>query len=223
MKKVIQLSLLFVTLVVVESSYAQAIGKVFTPKDVDKKIQNHKTFAILPFVIQYNQRSNKKNKLTKEDIEDMTENMAYDGQSALMAFVLKKARKGNLSAQPQNIDETNAILLKKEIDPTDLAKYTPKELCEILEVDSVMGGKVSVSETMSQGTAIVTQFALGVSKTNSGVGHIKLTDKEGELLFSYGKKLSTGLGGDATDIIDVLMKKSANRFPYFLKSKKLIK
>lgn len=223
MKNLITLSLIFCSIFIVESSYAQAIGKVFTPKDVEKKIQKHKTFAILPFTIQYNQRANKNNKLSKEEIDQLAENMAYDGQSALMAFVLKKARKGNLTAKPQNIDETNAILLKKEINPTDLVKYTPKELCEILEVDSVMGGKVSVSETMSQGAAIATQLALGVSKTNSGVGHVKLTDKDGELLFSYGKKISTGLGGDATDIIDVLMKKSANRFPYFSKSKNLVK
>jgi len=221
MKK--SLSLLLAILCASIFASAQTDGKVYTAKDIESQIASHESFAILPFDINYQQRTNKTNKLTKEEIDDMVENMSYETQNALFGFTMKKAGKGNLYINPQDPDVTNAILLKNNITHLDLKKYTPAELCEILEVDAVLGGTLTVKETMSQGAAAVTSVLVGFGKTNSGLGQIKLTDSDGDLLFNYNKKVATGLGGDSTDIIEKLMKKSANRFPYFTKSKNLLK
>jgi len=43
------------------------------------------------------------------------------------------------------------------------------------------------------------------------------------LLFNYHKEIEVGLGEDASDIVSALMRKSANRFPYFTKNKNLLK
>jgi len=56
---------------------------------------------------------------------------------------------------------------------------------------------------------------VGFSKTNQAKATIKVYDKTGKLIWSYGKEVSGGLGSDDDDMIRILMRKTANRFPYF--------
>lgn len=219
-----KLYLIFLFVLSSFASFSQIFGKVYTPKNVEQLVRNHNSFAIIPFTINYQQRSNKQYKLSEEEVESLSEKLAYETQTSMFSFTMKKAGKGNLLIQPQDIDITNALLLKKNISPDQLILYTPAEICEILNVDAVLGGTITIKETMSQGAAAVTEMILDYEpNTANGVGQIKLTDEKGNLLFNYGKKVVVGLGEDSTEIIEALMRKSANRFPYFTKSKNIFK
>lgn len=68
---------------------------------------------------------------------------------------------------------------------------------------------------MSEGAAVATTILVGWSKTKQAKATIQIFDRGGKLLWSYGKEVSGGLGSDENDMIRVLMRKTAKRFPYF--------
>lgn len=199
-------------------AFGQTIGKVYTADEALAKIELHEQFAILPFAIQYKPLRNSPKKLSKREIYEITNREAYVSQNTLMSFVLKKKKNGHLLVNPQSLKKTNAILAKKNIQPNDLKRFTSKELCELLGVDAVLGGDITISER----PALIVAHS-GMSPMEKGFGFISLIDKEDELLFRYDKKISSSRIVTSGDVITLLMKKSANRFPYFSKSKNLIK
>ena len=77
-------------------------------------------------------------------------------------------------------------------------------------------GTFETSKPMSDaaGIAIGVLFG-GIASTNNAVCNLDFYDtRDDELVVNYLKKVSGGLGSDAQDLINVLMRKVTRRIPY---------
>lgn len=127
-----------------------------------------------------------------------------------------KKTENKLTIEIQDINRTNALLKKNDINESNYEAQLPEDLCKILGVDAVILGDIVASQPMSNGAAIATTALFGFGgNTNNAKAKISLYNgTDGKLIWSYAKDISGGLGSDDNDLIRVLMRKSARKFPY---------
>lgn len=198
----------------VSSVHAQVFGKVYEVDNLNEKIAGHKTVAVIPFNYKITLKKMPKN-MTEADIKLQEEKGSLSAQNSFYTYALKKVEKKEVTVEVQDITRTKVLLSRDSITEKNINNYLPEEICKKLNVDALITGDIIASQPMSEGVAVATQLLGGFSKTNQAKATIKVYDKTGLLLWSYGKEVSGGLGSDDDDMIRVLMRKTANRFPYF--------
>lgn len=178
--------------------------------------KNHHKLAVLPFSVQIGLRPKERESMTPEEIADMERKEGVAAQNALVSWFLKKQKIKPFSIEFQDVQATNALLMRAGIDLNNLNKYTPQELAKILEVDAVMGGLIQTTKPISEGASIAMGVLVGIyGPTNSGNITINLSNAaDGALLWKYDKQLSRTLGSDMNSIMDTLMRKASKQFPY---------
>lgn len=196
------------------NSQAQVFGKVYEADSLKEIIADHKAVAVIPFNYKITLKKMPKN-MTEADIKLQEEKGSLSAQNSFYTYALKKVEKEEVTVEIQDISRTKVLLARDSITEKNIDEYLPEELCVILGVDALISGDIITSQPMSEGAAIATQLLVGFSKTNQAKATIKVYDKTGKLIWSYGKEVSGGLGSDDDDMIRVLMRKTANRFPYF--------
>ena len=152
---------------------------------------------------------------TEADIKLQEEKGSLSAQNSFYTYALKKVEKKEVTVELQDIARTRVLLSRDSITEKNINNYLPEELCIKLGVDALITGDIFASQPMSEGAAVATTLLLGFSKTNQAKATIKVYANTGKLIWSYGKEVSGGLGSDDDDMIRVLMRKTANRFPYF--------
>jgi hypothetical protein len=176
--------------------------------------KDHKTIAILPFLATVNLNNTKD--ITKQKLQELEKKEGYAVQNALESYFLQRKERKKLSVEFQDIKTTNALLAKNNIDYSNIDIYTPNELSEILEVDAVIGGNLTISTLLSQGASksfSLLEYLSG--KTDYGRIAIKISDgKSGKLLWKYEKTINRKSGKNTNAIINAMMKKAARKFPY---------
>ncbi|MBK6826265.1 MAG: hypothetical protein IPG86_05105 [Chitinophagaceae bacterium] len=212
MKKYLSLVSLFLIFII--NSNAQVFGKVYEADSLKEIIANHKMVAVIPFTYQITLKKMPKN-MTEADIKLQEEKGSLSAQNSFYTYALKKVEKKEVTVEVQDISRTKILLSRDSITEKNISNYLPEELCSKLGVDALITGDIIASQPMSEGAALATQILIGFSKTNQAKATIKVYDKTGKLIWSYGKEVSGGLGSDDDDMIRVLMRKTANRFPYF--------
>ena len=92
----------------------------------------------------------------------------------------------------------------------------PSEIGEILGVDCIVSGSFETSKPMSDAAAVAVGVLLsGIGSTQTTVCNMDFYDtRDDELIVNYNKKVSGGLGSDAQNLINVLMRKGTRRIPY---------
>lgn len=193
---------------------AQVFGKVYEADNMKELIAQHKVVAVIPFKYKLALKKMPKG-MTEEDVKSQEEKSSLSAQNSFYTYALEKKEKGQTSVDIQDLDRTKVLLSRKNIDAKNIGNYLPEELCQLLEVDALITGDIIASQPMSEGAAVVTTVLVGFSKTNEAKASIKVYDKSGTLIWTYGKEVEGGLGSDDNDMIRRLMKKTANRFPYF--------
>ena len=196
------------------ASEAQVFGKVFESDSLKEIIANHKMVAVMPFNYKITLKKMPKN-TTEDDIKLQEEKGSLSAQNSFYTYALKKVEKKEVTVEVQDIARTRILLLRDSITEKNINNYLPEELCAKLGVDALITGDIITSQPMSEVAAVTTQVLVGFSRTNQAKATIKVYDKTGKLIWSYGKEVSGGLGSDDDDMIRVLMRKTANRFPYF--------
>jgi len=174
---------------------------------------NHKTVAIIPFEA----RLELKNKeLTDEQLEKLQEKEGYEVQNALETYFLKMHQRKDYRIEFQDIQNTNALLSKANIDLMNLDIYTTQDLCEILNVDAIISGDLTLNALISEGVSTDFDFMSFISGTSDyGRIAIKLSDgATGKLLWKYEKVITRKSGKNTYDIIEAMMRKSTRKFPY---------
>ncbi|EIJ40849.1 hypothetical protein [Galbibacter orientalis] len=174
---------------------------------------NHKTVAIIPFEA----RLELKNKeLTDEQLEKLQEKEGYEVQNALETYFLKMHQRKDYRIEFQDIQNTNALLSKANIDLMNLDIYTTQDLCEILKVDAIISGDLTLNALISEGVSTDFDFMSFISGTSDyGRIAIKLSDgATGKLLWKYEKVITRKSGKNTYDIIEAMMRKSTRKFPY---------
>ncbi|SFU76690.1 hypothetical protein SAMN05216480_12228 [Pustulibacterium marinum] len=214
MKKL--LFLLFLLLNV--TTYAQK--NIYTSESFDELSKDHKTLAIMPFYATLHLEDSKN--ISKENLKKLAEKEGYAVQNAIETYFLKQKQKKKFSVSFQNTGITNSMLAKKGITIDNIDIYTTKQLSEILGVDGIISGNLTLKALISEGVSTdfdIFDYLLG----DSGYGRIaiKISDgKTSKLLWKYEKEINKKSGKNTYEIITDMMKKAARKFPYEKDKKK---
>jgi hypothetical protein len=207
---------LLILLTVISSYSFSQTREIYVNPEFDSLAKDHKKLAILPFKAIVKLRPKQMEQMSPEEFARLQKDEGLAVQSALQTYFLKRQAQHNLKVSFQDLQTTNAQLTKHNIDETNVEKYTPKELAEILGVDAIITGLLSTDKPMSEGASAALGILVGVyGPTNSGKCTININDAAtGELLWKYEKTLSRGLGSDTNTMINTIMRKASRQLPY---------
>lgn len=206
---------LFVVLFFNLSLFSQSRSIYTNPKFNEIAI-SHQKLAIIPFIANVKLRPRQMKKMSEKEFYDLQISEGKAVQSALESYFLKKHSKGKFKVTFQEINRTNAILKKNNINRENIEEYTTEDLAKLLGVDGIISGVLNTSKPMSDGASLALGLLVGFyGSTNSGNCVININDgKTGVLLWKYDKTLSRSLGSDTNTLIAAIMRKSARKFPY---------
>ena len=134
--------------------------QIYQAKTFDQVKSEHRTIAILPFDATTKFRKLPKG-MTEETIRESNKSTGYAVQGHSYSYFLRQYSRNKYTIEFQDIDKTNALLSKAGISYEDLNTMDKAEICEILNVDCVISGKVTMSKPMSDGAAIAVGVLLG--------------------------------------------------------------
>lgn len=206
MKRLLFLIALTSTLTVV------AQKNIYESPNFDHLSEDHQVLAIIPFLTNLDLNE----KVSKSEQKRLEENEGYAVQNALETYFSKRSKKKKLPVTFQNIENTAAILAKKNISYENIDVYTTKELSEILGVDGIISGTLDLNILLSNGVPTEFSFTDYFSGgANYGRIGIKISDgNTGKLLWKYEKEINKKTGKNTTDLIDRMMKLAIRKFPY---------
>lgn len=188
---------------------------IYTSAEFEGYRQTHHLVAVLPFQVTIDP-----NKLPKEITPEMAKQTMHDEglsfQHELYIRFLEKEKKGEYTVEFQDVDKTNALLLKADITDANIASLTKSELKSILGVDAIISGTIHREKLMSTGAAIVTGVLFGFFGNTNEVNvtlniHDAATD---ELVWKYDHKASGSVGDSPEELAKSLMKNISKKFPY---------
>lgn len=189
--------------------------QIYQSQNFDQVKHEHKIVAILPFDAITKYRKLPKG-MTEETIKESNKNTGYAVQGHSYSHFLKQFSKNNYTVEFQDVDKTNALLSKAGFDYEDLATISKSELCELLDVDCVISGKISMSKPMSDGAAIVVGLLIGAwgptNETNVSLTIHEYTDSN--LLWKYDFVAKGSVGSSSEQLTNALMRNVSKRFPY---------
>lgn len=190
--------------------------EIYTNPAFSTIAKDHKLVAILPFDAKIGLRPKEMKNMTPERMQDLESKEGLAVQSALLTYFLKEQGKDDFTVNFQDVNTTNALLLKNNVTAATIKSFTPAELAKILGVDGVIMGTFSTDKPMSDGASLALGLAVGFyGSTNSGKTSINIYDgASGDLLWKYDKSLSRSLGSDTGTIITTIMRKASKKFPY---------
>jgi len=206
MKRLLFLVALTSTLTVV------AQKNIYESPNFDHLSEDHQVLAIIPFLTNLDLNE----KVSKSEQKRLEENEGYAVQNALETYFSKRSKKKKLPVTFQNIENTAAILAKKNISYENIDVYTTKELSEILGVDGIISATIDLNILLSNGVPTEFSFTDYFSGgANYGRIGIKISDgNTGKLLWKYEKEINKKTGKNTTDLIDRMMKLAIRKFPY---------
>lgn len=212
MKKII----LYLTLFTVTLTAAQK--NIYEHLRFDSLSQHHKQLATIPFIA----RLDLKKSVDRKELNILAQREGYAVQNALEAYFYKRIKRKNFDVAFQNTANTNAILAQNGITYENLDTYTTQQLCEILKVDGLISGNITLNILLSEG--VPTDFNLMdyfSGDANYGRIGIKISDgKTGKLLWRYENEITKKTGKNTTELIDKMMRTATRKFPYDKEKKK---
>ena len=203
--------------------FASCSAKIYTRLDAKHYTMQHKTLAILPpkVKMEVNKKDDAERRQAKQEQELIeVKNTQNEEYSRLLQFI----KKGKIHLEIQDVEKTNAILLKIGC-PNGDCGMTPEQLAQALGVDAIMQSNYVFSSQKNVGYGIAYAIIffpygtpLGVMMacypTNRADLNIKFFDgTTGYLLYSYNNKFG-GLNWKLVDIVDVATKKAVKKSPY---------
>lgn len=204
--------ILFLSLLCTATLFSQK--SVYQSSSFESLSKDHKTLAILPFSTRL--ELDKQGGSTPERLTELEREEGYAVQSALETFFLKREKRKEYRVDFQNVENTNALLLKAGVTPENLDIKTTHELCEILGVDGVITGDLMLNTLISKGVDTTFSFMDYFSgKSDFGRITMKLSDgKTGKLLWRFEQTIDRKSGKNTAAIIERMMRGSTRKFPY---------
>ena len=206
--------------------------RYYTASDFEEKTQDHQTIAILPFEMEFLGVQPKN--FTPEIVDAIEENESLLFQTSFFNKVLESTRRGRkqLSIDIQHYSKTLTLLEKNGISIRESWFEDPSKLAEILEVDAVVKGRIQKMRyfTDAESYGIETGRVILDILTDSNIfSDTGLTDKEvttsyslidkdnGAVLWSIDFKQQADWNTSSEQIVDMINRRSARRFPYRVK------
>jgi len=204
-----------IILVVIVSFFLGACATVYRSPQFYEFRQKHRIVALLPFDVSISSTRLPKG-MTIEMLREMEKDEGYGTQALFYSRFLKKS--ADFAVTFQDIDKTNAILAKNDIDFTGLRTFTKEDLARLLEVDAVISGKIQREKPMSEAAAVALGILLGVWGPTNKV-NVDLTIHDGatgELFWKYSHQLSGSVGSSSEQLVKAFTRKIARNFPYLV-------
>lgn len=175
-----------------------------------------KQVAILPYTVSIDSKRLPKG-MTIETLKASQEQTGYDMQNNSYTWFLKRSK--NYTVDFQDIDKTNAILKKANINSiNDINSRGKDEICKLLGVDALISGKASMSKPMSEGAAIAVGLLISAwGSTNNTTITLAIHDNSSNLLWKYDWQSNGSVGSSPERVTDALMRNASKRFPYATK------
>lgn len=199
--------LLFFSFILLISSCA----KIFYTEDAVSLASSQKSIAILPPTVSIAASK----KVDAEAIKQQQKTESLNFQKEIYAWMLKRKMQGKISQEIQEVEMTNAKLLKAGY-PDSL--YTNEQLCKILGVDGIITSNFSLSKPVSDGGAIALGLLVGAWAATNEV-HASLSIKDcstKKLIWNYDHKYSGSIGSTPAQLVDGLMRHASRKMPYIL-------
>ena len=135
-------------------------------------------------------------------------------QQEIYTYMLKRKSKGQMVIDIQDVEKTNVVLKKNNL---DVSIMTTAELCGLLEVDGILSSQFSLSKPMSGGSAVALLFLTGFgASTNEVTVSMSLKDcSKKSLIWKYDHKYSGGVLSSPASLVQSLMKDASKKMPYF--------
>ena len=187
----------------------------YTAEDFDKYQSTHETVAILPFGVTL-AAGNRGKDVAPESLKTDAKAQAFNFQRAVYTQFLERVEKDKLTVKFQDIDDTNALMRRAEAyDDQGRVTLTKQEIGELLNVDAVIAGNMTLSKPMGTGTAVVTTLLVGWGVTNEAQINLTIHDSDsGSLVWSYDHSATGGVISSPDQLAKNLMKNIASKFPY---------
>lgn len=187
---------------------------VYESERFEEISKSHRTLAILPFLTTLHLPEMQ---FSPERLQELQQKEGYAIQEALETYFLKRKEKKDFIVAFQTTTNTNALLAKKGITMENIDVYTTQELCQLLEVDGLISGNITLSKLLSKGVSDddFSFISIFTGKTNYGRIAIKISDgKTGKLLWKYEKTIDRKSGRNTKAVIEGMMRQSSRNFPY---------
>ena len=198
----------------------------YTAEDFEARTAQHDTVAILPFDVTIVVQELPE-EMTEADIQAQEQDEAFVFQRQLYVEFLERYEQDEYSVEFQDIDTTNVLLERSDIEYRDIGSHTKNELSGLLGVDAVIAGAISRTQPMGTGGAIATAVVSGIlgAATGGSAGVRGITNEvnvtitihdgeEGTLLWSFDEEVSGGLGSSPESLTEQMMRSASRAFPY---------
>jgi hypothetical protein len=197
------------------ASSAMGAAQQYLNPDFSTIAKTHKTIAVLPFRVTIDTNRLPKG-TTLEMVQVSQKEEGLEFQKQLYSRFLQRAQDGEYAIAFQDVDQTNALLLKAGMQPDSLLGHTKDEIARALAVDALVSGTVHQSQPTSTGAALAQTLLIGFSGSTQRVD-INMTvhnGGDGALLWSYDHTDKGGLANSVEAMTKSLLKKVAGNFPY---------
>lgn len=184
-------------------------AKIFYSPDSYSLAQKHKIIAILPPIVSI--AANKKVEAEAMKEQQRTESLNF--QKEIYSWLLKRKMQGQITPEILDVETTNALLQKANYPENP---YTSAELCNILNVDGVLGSNFALSKPMSTAAAVAVEVLVGVwGSTNEIHVSLNINDCQNKkLIWNYDHKYSGSIGSSPARLVDALMRHASRKMPY---------
>lgn len=191
---------------------ASAQKQIYESPNLKQDIIQHKTVAILPFIVHISYKKPPKNYNAESNHQQELE-LGKKVQGSMYTFLLRKA--SNYSVTFQDVEKTDVILKRTKLSDS-LDVHTKDEIAKALGVDAVIFGTYDQETTRSEAGAIVTTALFGFGgKTGDGTLTIQIANgRDGELLWRYTKRMDDNLWTSSDEVMERQMRKLSRNFPY---------
>ena len=122
------------------STYLVAQKTIYQSKSFENLSKDHKIVAIIPFEVVLDLDRT----LTKEQLIKLQGKEGFAVQNALETYFLKRHQRKDYRIEFQDINNTNAILLREGM-LNQLDIYTTQQLAEVLNVDAIISGNLAAA------------------------------------------------------------------------------
>lgn len=186
---------------------------IYQPPKFQEMRQGHRLVALLPFDVSISSTRLPKG-MTIEMLKEMEKDEGYGTQALFFSRFLR--RSGSFTVAFQDVDKTNAILAKNNIEFKDLRTWSREDLAALLGVDAIITGKIQREKPMSEAAALAVGVLIGFwGPTNKVNVDMTIHDgATGELFWKYTHDLSGSFGSSSEELVKAFSRKIARKFPY---------
>lgn len=187
-----------------------ACGRVYMSPEARSIAAGHRIIAVLP--PQVTLPANRKVDASALKEQQRTESLSF--QREIHDWVLRRKMQGKIFVDVKDVETVNALLTQAGY--FESRTLTPRELCELLEVDAVITSNFRMSKPMSEGAAVAVGLLTGIwGATNEVSVSMDLHDRgTGRMIWNFSHTLSGSTFSSPRQMVDELMRLASRNLPY---------